>query len=282
MDGNEILQKYVKAFYEQYEKNFENKKDPEEIIEVAVDLAYKDAQRTMKNIDKNKRDAAKKAVSEGLNNYLLNKIAPIKDAEFDKVHESLCDKWCISFVENDELTEHGNYGKAQKIVNMAFKYLYCYYSRPDSEFEKKAHFKFCHFTLDSFTLKWLNGCGVDGKPDWLDSNFSWSSGFKCEKYEGKCPNEYTQITNFARVCVNTIFENEKWTALEAEFFVWDNVSYYDCLKSLVKYRNTSFDNDLFSKELFDNIKMKYPSIENSRGLQMFISERKEKLRNYKD
>ncbi len=279
---DEILQKYVKAFYDQYKKNFEKQKDTEDIVKVAVDLAYKDAQRTMKKINQDARDAAKKAVVIGISKY-LKQNAPNDPSTFDERHEALCNAWCSKFVNaNRELTEHGNYGKAQKIVNMAFKYLYCYYSRPDSEFEKKAHFKFCHFTLDSFTLKWLNGCGVDGKPDWLDSNFSWSSGFKCEKYEGKCPNEYTQITNFARVCVNTIFENEKWTALEAEFFVWDNVSYYDCLKSLVKYRNTSFDNDLFSKELFDNIKMKYPSIENSRGLQMFISERKEKLRNYKD
>ncbi len=278
MDGNEILQKYVKAFYEQYEKNFENKKDPEEIIEVAVDLAYKDAQRTMKNIDKNKRDAAKKAVSEGLNNYLLNKIAPIKDAEFDKVHESLCDKWCISFVENDELTQHGNYGKAQKIVNMAFKYLYCYYRCTDSNFEKKAFFDFCHFTLDSFTLKWLNGCGVDGKPDWLDSEFSWSSGFKCEKYEGKCPGEYNEIKKYARDCVEEKFKDEGWTALEAEFFVWDNVTYYDCLKSLVKYSDTNFDNDLFSEELFKKTKKRYPSINKSRGLKDFISERKERIK----
>ncbi len=277
MDGNPILEKYVNAFYDQYKINFENKKDPEDIVKIAVDLAYKDAQRTMKNINGTARDKAKNEVVNGIIKYLQTEATKEQD-KFDESHKSLCNAWCRQFVNaNGELTEHGNYGKAQKIVNMAFKYLYCYsYSHKDSSSIKKDHFQCCHFTLDSLTLRWLNGFPKDEekpeKPKFLNGNLKWSSGFTPTKEEGnyQCEN-YNTIQNYARKCIGKLC-GKGWTVLEAEFFIWDNIGFFDSLKNLIKYRNTCLDNDLLSEDCFKNIKNIIDL-----GLNKFVTNRKNKL-----
>lgn len=42
-------------------------------------------------------------------------------------------------------------GQAQKVINMAFKYLYCL---KDMRSGKPEHFLFCHMPLDGYTLNW--------------------------------------------------------------------------------------------------------------------------------
>ena len=269
MTAEDIKKSYVNAFYEQYKADFNNANDE---IKVAVDLAYRDAQRTMVKIDDTRRDDAKKAVRDAIKKNLRSDIIS-SQVSFDEWHKDICNAWCKAFENNGKLTEHGNYGKAQKIVNMAFKYLYCYYS------EEREFFRYCHFTLDSFTLKWLNGFGKKDKPKFLDSNLSWSSGFIPQKdKDGNyiCEN-YNAIQEYARNCVGKVFQIAGWTALEAEFFVWDNVQYYDCLRNLVKHKKTHFDANIFSEDLFNKIENNYESLKSKRGLNNFIEERKKKL-----
>jgi hypothetical protein len=278
MKAEDIKKSYVNAFYEQYKADFNNANDE---IKVAVDLAYRDAQRTMVKIDDTRRDDAKNAVSNAIKGYLglEEEDIPSTKESFDDEHKKMCSAWCKEFEKNGELTEHGNYGKAQKIVNMALKYLYCYYSVKKWDKSNSDRFKFCHFTLDSFTLRWLNGCGVKGKPSFLDSNLTWSSSFipqKNDKGNYLCQ-KYDAIQEYARKSVGEVFQRENWTALEAEFYVWDNVQYYDCLKNLVKHRKTHFDADIFSEDLFNKIENNYESLKSKRGLNNFIEERKKKL-----
>lgn len=45
------------------------------------------------------------------------------------------------------------YGKAQKIVNMMFKHLYCLDGA--EKYAEDGYFTYCHLTLDSFTLEWF-------------------------------------------------------------------------------------------------------------------------------
>lgn len=47
--------------------------------------------------------------------------------------------WCDQFKESS-YKDLGTYGKAQKIINMSFKYLFCC---EDAE-EHYAHFQYCH------------------------------------------------------------------------------------------------------------------------------------------
>ena len=68
----------------------------------------------------------------------FNCEAPSDKSSFDIVHNKLCTAWCDAFSKASP-THIGTYGKAQKIVNMTLKYLYC--CKDICNFEK--HFAFC-------------------------------------------------------------------------------------------------------------------------------------------
>lgn len=76
--------------------------------------------------------------------------------EFDEQHH----KWCKCFMEYQGM----KYGQAQKIVNMAFKYMYCiWYGKEEyKEYLEKCE-PCCHMPLDSFSLEWINRCFIKGK-----------------------------------------------------------------------------------------------------------------------
>lgn len=77
---------------------------------------------------------------------------------FNDWHNKLCTEFLQKFtpVLNDygyQGEESLKYGKAQKIVNMTFKYLYCF----DDARENEEKFSKCHMPIDSYILKWYNG-----------------------------------------------------------------------------------------------------------------------------
>lgn len=88
------------------------------------------------------------------------KTVPFKEeTDFDDWHEKVCSKFEKDFnklLEDETIKDkNGNitkisYGKAQKIVNMTFKYIYCFDDKKDHDY-----FKHCHMTLDSYTLNWF-------------------------------------------------------------------------------------------------------------------------------
>lgn len=77
--------------------------------------------------------------------------------DFDNWHKTICEEFLNRF--KPILNEYGydaekslKYGKAQKIINMTFKYLFCF---DDAEnFGKK--FDVCHMPIDSYILNWYN------------------------------------------------------------------------------------------------------------------------------
>lgn len=154
-----------------------------ENIHPAVRLAYLDAKRTMSNIGTKysaERDKALKDIETELHNYFFDaeekiKPAPATEKKFDEVHDHLCKIWRKTFIGKDK--EIGTYGKAQKIVNMSFKYLRC--CKDADNFI--AHFKFCHMPLDSFTLEWFKREVKKWYQDEKDKSFvagnvaSWSA-----------------------------------------------------------------------------------------------------------
>ena len=95
----------------------------EKAFEAAVDLAYGDAKRTMTGIGKHEKEknAAITEIRDELRKYFFEEKAPEKEEDFDKKHSDLCAIWCRHFSGSDL----GTYGKAQKIINMSFKYLLC-------------------------------------------------------------------------------------------------------------------------------------------------------------
>lgn len=162
-------------------------------IQAAVDLAYNDAKRTMTGIGKFDKTPAIKAIETKLLGY-FEEPAPNSDS-FEEKHKELCNIWCTEF----RGSEIGTYGKAQKIINMAFKYLRCCGDAID-------HFNFCHMPLDSFTLTWY-------KRNTEDKNiYTWSK---------INPEEYSKIQATIRTHLQK--SGNGLSPLELEFIVWPEI-----------------------------------------------------------
>lgn len=88
----------------------------------------------------------------------LDGTAPETAEEFDGAHGALCAGFLADY--NDLLERHGlpaqAYGKVQKIVNMALKYLYCF----DDAASRDAWFAHCHMPIDSIISEWWKDEGV--------------------------------------------------------------------------------------------------------------------------
>jgi hypothetical protein len=132
---------------------------------------------------------------------------------------------------NTKLQEYGvsqaAYGKAQKVINMAMKYLFCL----DGADRYLDRFKYCHMAIDRYTLRWItkevfpwynNG---KSRPDRLVATKapSWSNleyGDTSEKYS------YYQFQSIIRDYLNSAtnpYRSETGaplTPFEAEFYIW--------------------------------------------------------------
>ena len=169
-------------------------------VHAAICLAYNDAKRTMRGIaafQKQKEDALAD-IEHLLVSYFSNP-APCCNSDFDQLHDELCSIWCNAFSQNSLAT----YGKAQKIINMAFKYLRC---RKDAECSKK-HFQFCHMPLDSYTLEWMRRNIPECPPKLVWSNLNGNTYNTC-----------------VRLIHNYIQSNHlHCSAMELEFIVWPKI-----------------------------------------------------------
>ena len=194
--------------------------DEKNIIYMAVEWGYGDAARNMhgiKNYEKTKKDALKE-IAQGFKKY-FGESAPEDQTDFDDKHRAICDIWINKF--KDVNPELACYGKAQKIVNMAFKYLYC--CEDASNYPKDGknyfnYFKYCHVPLDSYTLKWF--CH-----EWF---------YRLTKEEGMAVNEdvmpkWSKIKAYDNEIFSYMFfqglfyewyEDEDITPLQAEFIYW--------------------------------------------------------------
>lgn len=106
------------------------------------------------------------------------KKGPITEEMFDIWHANACDvvlKILNKHYYNDKSKNPVQYGKAQKIVNMTMKGLYCL---PGSE-QYEAHFRYCHIALDSFTLEWFKRNVIP----WCEKSYNcWIKGLQEASY----------------------------------------------------------------------------------------------------
>ncbi len=102
------------------------------------------------------------------------------------------------------------YGKAQKLVNMAMKTVYCLLCKEQPDILRKycSRFDECHIPLDSYTLKWYREHYTEQKTCW--------SKLEAEEYYGISKN------------IKAMFDQKKLedkykdlTPLQAEFFIWE-------------------------------------------------------------
>ena len=128
-------------------------------------------------------------------NYITDQIVfyfsqPAKNkAEFDNWHKELCEETCQRFSALPGIDL--KYGKAQKLINITFKHLYCF---ADSD-SKADHFKHCHIPIDNNVIDWCKkNAGIKKPPtswsfmEYSDyhtietSIFSWLNSDKNKEY----------------------------------------------------------------------------------------------------
>ena len=83
-------------------------------------------------------------------------------SEYDNWHHQMCDLF-ISEITKSKIRSEVKYGKAQKIVNMSMKTVYCLNGADQKA--KEGYFKFCHMPLDSITLNWFRDYVAE---DWFN------------------------------------------------------------------------------------------------------------------
>lgn len=195
---------------------------PVDAISTAIKLAYNDAKRTMTGIGafSEKKEQALSNLEALLREY-FTKDAPKSRNDFEDTHKKMCCVWTNEF--SGDLAK---YGKAQKIVNMAFKYLYCC----DQKDEK--YFTYCHMPLDSYILEWFwRNIGSKSKEIKKSEIPSWSQMDLLQ---------YKTIQDMITKCA----ADKDTTALELEFVVWPEIQ----LKLAAEAFLFALDDEMSAKE----------------------------------
>ena len=114
--------------------------------------------------------------------------------EYNAEHEKLCNGFLAML--NSQLKDAGAsqqlFGKAQKVVNMSLKYLYCFCDHQDY----MKLFTFAHMPLDTYTLNWYYS---NSSKDWEEKH-TWSNLSADEYYNtGHLKNPHDIY------CLKTIF-----------------------------------------------------------------------------
>lgn len=150
-----------------------------------------------------------------LKNYFKN---PAKNqADYDVWHDTACQA-VISCLRNFYQPISVTYGKAQKVVNIAMKNIFCLNGAED--YYKKHYFDYCHMALDSFILEWVyrkTRSQIFNNVKISRGNFiSWSNiSDSRQNINGKVVLSYQDIQNLIRkIDMNGL------TPFEAEFYVW--------------------------------------------------------------
>ena len=164
-----------------------------DIFDCAVYQAYLDMCRTISGAGKGKRkkeiEKTRDIVAEALRDCFAGE---------PKTKEEAFDGWYGSVLSAAQAPAHLSVGRSQKLLNMAFKYLYCLEGFREGY---RSHFACCHMPLDSYTLAWYKReCDTD-----YDGG-AWSAIDDTEKY-----NHIVEITR-GRLKGKVV--------LEEEFFIW--------------------------------------------------------------
>ena len=233
-------------------------------IEIAVSWAYNDAKRTMHGITKDDREEAEDAIVKEFKAYFTNP-APC-EKKFKESHIRLCNAWINSFEDGSSL---GTYGKAQKIVNMTFKYLYCCTNIDNFE----NHFKYCHMPLDSFTLEWCKRNIQEVDPNkigsWSKMEDKKSDTSKIPKNKEKYyyPFYVKKIVEFINNINQGQPEEDKLTPLQLEFIIWPKMQLELATENYLftltdEYKKTSEKEKLRKESLEDKMALVVNTINN--------------------
>lgn len=225
-------------------RSFEEIRDYEYVV---TGPAYKDfTPRTLKGCKKDDIRPALNTLAKDLYEFIhRDDIKSQKD--YNVWHKETCEKFKNNFNSKFNGGEI-KFGKAQKIVNMSFKYLFCF---DDSQQEKYADkFRYCHMPLDSYTLDWFSKKVLPKYNECKEKDnkikagkikeTSWSSleyGEEHEEYS------YAWIQNEIRNYLNSednqyVDENgNNLSPFIAEFYIWPEQQLKSACNSFLKLEN---------------------------------------------
>ena len=143
------------------------------------------------------------------------------EADFDEWHHDTA-KLFLGVL--NKYYDKAHYGKAQKIINMMFKHLYC------MKFGKKdvwkvlceEYFEHCHMPLDSFTLDWLNRKDGIAVCEWSNLEYTHSSA-----KISTCYNDYVNR-------VRKLFPINGLTVFQGEFYIWPQMQITQALETVYR------------------------------------------------
>ena len=151
---------------------------------------------------------------------------------YNKWHLKIC-RFVLSFLnkhyeDRDDNDKKVKYGKAQKVVNMTMKGLYCMKGAD----KKEAHFIPCHVALDSFTLEWFARNVIEFEETrelkiYKSKIHSWSK--LSDKRLGDYYGYYRLVTwiySYFDSCPDSPYKDEngnKLTPFQAEFYIWQEM-----------------------------------------------------------
>ncbi len=230
--------------------------NPEDYKKIVHGPAYRDfTPRTMAGIKKENILQALDWLSKILFDYIH-----AENVNFNEWHKETCMELCHRI---EELYGAIPYGKAQKIVNMSFKYLYCF----DDSQKYAGQFEECHMALDSYTLEWFMRFVLNDKEHkhikkTRIAENSWSK-LVCGNNDKE---EYSylwfqnQIKNFLASDRNKVYvdeNNEKLHPFQAEFYIWSEMQLHMAMEGL--YSQGEYDKS--KKAEFKKMGVKEKAIE---------------------
>lgn len=170
-----------------------------EIIEQAIQRAYRDAASHVLSIKDDIKDEIKRDAAQELKNQIVS-IAP--NESFDSWHKDTCDDLCKFFnkdgIYKDNDNRHFTCGIAQKWVNMTMKYLALIYEAfidydypgeglkkyvewyKDNLYAFEAAF---HIPIDSYVIKGLKACYKNDEKITQILSVTWSKWNDYDKYK---------------------------------------------------------------------------------------------------
>ena len=194
--------------------------------------------------------------------------------DFDEWHRKACERYCAQM--NAFITRNGfsfviTYGRAQKVLNMTFKYLFCT-TAYRKNVEKIA--AFLHMTLDGYTLNWykemvipyfnrLPGTVTKLKKgsvsDWSKMNepgmyqykdiqegireyLSSASDYQYSILTNIVDEEFDNGTPSSKILVSVPFDPARKTPFYAEFIVWAGEIVRAKMNGLLKGLNATYEN----------------------------------------
>ena len=240
MEREELIKNYF-DFYDgkKYSLSKQKRKDA---VKKALSQALSDFNfRTLKPIlrdDKKVVDVAKEDKNRKVSDFLIEQLEWSNDdkksfiekfveyfdnysedrTNFEKWHEERCGQF-LSVV--NVYYENVEYGKAQKIVNMMFKYLYCM-DWDDVDYEKC--FQHCHMAIDSYILDWYNNQKIGSEK--ITNSWSNLGKEKYKKIQDSIREKLTEGCEYTkykfgkkRTKSKERIELDK-TPIKAEFVIW--------------------------------------------------------------